>query len=38
MTTRTKKKSRNNLYARLISIFLALLLVAGSLAALVELL
>ncbi len=38
MTTRAKKKSRGNIGARLISIFLALLLVAGSLAALVELL
>jgi hypothetical protein len=38
VTTRTKKKSKNNIFARIISIFLALLLVGGSLAALIELL
>ncbi len=37
MTTRTKSRSRNTLFARVLSIFLALLIVGGSLAALVEL-
>lgn len=38
MTAAARKKPRNNLFARVLSIFLALLIVAGSLAALVELL
>lgn len=38
MTTRIKKKNRNTLFARILSIFLALLIVGGSLAALIELL
>jgi len=37
LTTRTKTKKKNTLFARVISIFLALLIVGGSLAALVEL-
>jgi hypothetical protein len=37
VTTRAKKKNRNKLLIRVLSIFLALLMVAGSLAALVEL-
>lgn len=38
VTTRIKKKSKSNLFARVLSLFLALLLVAGSIAALIELL
>ena len=38
VTTRIKKKNRNTLFARILSIFLALLIVGGSLAALIELL
>lgn len=38
VTTRTKKKNRNTIFARILSIFLALLIVGGSLAALIELL
>ena len=38
VTTRTKRKTRNTLLARVLSIFLALLIVGGSLAALIELL
>ncbi len=37
MTTRTKQKSRNTLFARVLSVFLALLIVGGSLAAIIEL-
>ena len=35
--TSIKKKRKYNLFARVLSLFLALLLVAGSLAALIEL-
>ena len=38
VTTRARKRKNSRLLARVISVFLALLLVAGSLAALVELL
>jgi hypothetical protein len=38
VTTRVKNKSRNTLFARVLSIFLALLIVGGSFAALIELL
>jgi hypothetical protein len=38
VTARVKNKSRNNLFARVLSIFLALLIVGGSFAALIELL
>lgn len=36
MTAKTKKKN-NTMFARVLSIFLALLIVAGSLAAMIEL-
>jgi len=38
VTVKAKKKHKSNLPARLLSVFLALLIVGGSLAALVELL
>lgn len=37
MTTRAKKSTKNTLFARVLSIFLAFLIVGGSLAALIEL-
>lgn len=38
MAARTKNKQKNKVLTRIISVFLALLLVGGSLAALIELL
>jgi hypothetical protein len=38
VTTAARKIRKNNMFARVLSIFLALLIVAGSLAAIVELL
>lgn len=37
VTTRAKKRSKNTLFARVLSIVLAFLIVGGSLAALIEL-
>ncbi len=37
MTTRAKKKSRNTLFVRALSLFLALLIVGSSMYALIEL-
>lgn len=37
MTAKTRKKNSSTLFARVLSIFLALLIVAGSLAAMIEL-
>ena len=38
MAVRTKSKKKNTILTRIVSVFLALLLVGGSLAALIELL
>ena len=37
VTTRAKKSTKNTLFTRVLSIFLAFLIVGGSLAALIEL-
>lgn len=37
MTTRAKTKSRNTLFARVLSVVLAVLIVGGSLAAVIQL-
>lgn len=37
MTTRAKKKSKNTLFTRVLSLFLALLIVGGSLMTLIDL-